>query len=467
MHERPGRYRDDVEVAEKKSIAILGAGITGLTAAHRLHRLGHRVQVFEQTHRAGGAIGTELCDSWLVERGPNSLLTNEPAAGALIAELGLAAELVPANPAARNRYIVRKGRPVPVPLSPGALLTTRLFTPAARIRILAECLRRPRVRTADLSLHDFVRDHFGTEFADYALDPFVSGVYAGDPAKLSTRHAFPALWTMEREHGSLLRGQIAQARARRSRGESAPAIVSFRRGLQTLTDALAVGLPSGALCTEVKIEHLTAKPRWAVVWRDAAGTHSREFDAIISALPAAGLAGLRIGAMGERPLAGLAGIVHPPVASLFLGFRREQIAHPLDGFGLLVPAREKRHLLGVLFSSSLFPGRAPSGHVALTVMAGGTRQPELAGLAAADLLQAVRGDLKDLLGVSGEPVFVRHTSWPRAIPQCNLGHEQHLNAIAACERAYPGLFVGGQVRDGIAVPACIAAGEKLATRATS
>lgn len=465
MHERLGRNRDDVEVTAKKSIAILGAGITGLTAAHRLHRLGHHVEVFEQATRTGGAIGTERCDGWLIERGPNSLLTNDPAAGALINELGLAPELVTANPAAKNRYIVRGGRLVPVPLSPGALLTTRLFSPAARLRILAEGLRRPRVRTGDLSLHEFIRDHFGAEFADYALNPFVSGVYAGDPAKLSARHAFPLLWNMEREHGSLLRGQLAQARARRSRGEPPPALISFRRGLQTLTDALTARLPADALRTGVTIEHLTAKPRWTVVWRDSSGTHSGEFDAVISALPAAGLAGLRIGALADKPFASLAGIIHPPVASLFLGFARAQLTHPLDGFGLLAPAREQRSLLGVIFSSTLFPDRAPDGHVALTVMAGGARQPELAALSADELLNRVRPDLTALLGLRGEPVFLRHARWPRAIPQYNLGYDQHFATITAGERTHPGLFVGGQVRDGIAVPACIAAGEKLAARA--
>jgi oxygen-dependent protoporphyrinogen oxidase len=467
VHGRPGRNRYDVAVTEKKTIAILGAGITGLTAAHRLHRLGHHVQVFEQTQRAGGVIGTELCEGWLIERGPNSLLTNDPASVALINELGLAPELVTANPAAKNRYIVRAGRLVPVPLSPGALLTTSLFSPAARLRILAESLRRPRVRTGDLSLHEFIRDHFGAEFADYALNPFVSGVYAGDPAKLSARHAFPLLWSMEREHGSLLRGQLAQARARRHRGEQPPALVSFRHGLQTLTAALAATLPPAALHTGVTVEHLTAKPRWTVVWRDAAGTHSGEFDAVISALPAAGLAGLRIGALGDKPFASLAGITHPPVASLFLGFDRDQFTHPLDGFGLLAPAREQRSLLGVIFSSTLFPGRAPDGRVALTVMAGGVRQPELAALSAGELLDRIRPDLTALLGLRGDPVFMRHTRWPRAIPQYNLGYEQHFAAINAGERAHPGFFVGGQVRDGIAVPACIAAGEKLAARAAN
>jgi oxygen-dependent protoporphyrinogen oxidase len=458
-----------------KSIAILGAGITGLTAAHRLSQLGHGVRVFEQSSRAGGAIRTERAEGWLIEAGPNSLLSGEPAADALIAELGLAASRLHADPAAKHRYIVRRGRLVAAPVSPPSLIASRLFSPLAKLQVLAELLTRPRVRTTDVSLADFVASHFGREFVDYALSPFVSGVYAGNPAKLSARHAFPKLWELEQKKGSLLRGQLAAAKARRARGEPPPAIFSLGEGLQTLTDALVARLPAGAISFDVLLDAIVpgksadgaSADRWSVIWHDAAGTHTQAFDAIVLALPAASLAQLRIGALSERPLAALAAMEHPPVSSLFLGFRREQVAHPLDGFGVLAPAVENRSVLGVLFSSSLFPGRAPAGHVALTVMAGGSRQPQLASLSTEKLLEAATPDLAELLGVSGAPVFVRHSFWPRAIPQYNLGHEQFLSVMTATERAHPGLFIGGQARDGISVPACIAAGEKLATRAAT
>jgi oxygen-dependent protoporphyrinogen oxidase len=200
------------------------------------------------------------------------------------------------------------------------------------------------------------------------------------------------------------------------------------------------------------------------VWRDGTATRNESFDAIVAALPASALAQLRFGPLGERPLVSLDNIEHPPVASLFLGYRREQVSHPLDGFGVLVPEIEKRSILGVLFSSSLFPHRAPAGHVALTVMIGGSRQPELARQSPEKLLATVQPDLQQLLGVTGAPVFQRLNQWPRAIPQYNLGYEAFLESMAATERAHRGLFIGGQARDGIAVPACIAAGEKLAAR---
>jgi len=450
-----------------KSIAVIGAGITGLTAAHRLTRLGHDVRVFEQAGRVGGSIRTEQIDGWLIEAGPNSVMSGEPAFAALIDELGLVPERVAASPAAKNRYIVRRGRPVPAPVSPPAFFSSPLFSTGAKFRVLSELFARPRVRVSDISLAEFVRSHFGQEFVDYALNPFVSGVYAGNPAKLSARHAYPKLWELERTHGSILRGQIALAKARRARHEPASAIFSFRRGLQTLVDSLAAQLPAGCITLGVALDTIVPGEKWNVIWNDHGATHTQSFDAIVAAVPAHALAKLRIGPHAERPLAALDAMEHPPVSSLFLGYRRERVRHPLDGFGVLVPAVEKRSVLGVLFSSSLFPGRAPDDHVAITVMIGGARQPELAPLPTDRLFGAVRADLSELLGIEGEPVFLRHTFSPRAIPQYNLGHEQFLAAINAAELSHPGLFVGGQARDGIAVPACVAAGEKLAARATA
>jgi oxygen-dependent protoporphyrinogen oxidase len=450
-----------------KSVAVLGAGVTGLTAAFRIAQRGHRVRVFEASGRVGGAVRTERTDGWLIEGGPNSLLAGEPALAALIADLDLANEVVTANPAAKNRYIVRGGKALAAPASPPAFLTSPLFSFGAKVRLFGDLFSRPRVRTSDISLEEFVRSHFGQELVDYGLNPFVGGVYAGNPKKLSARYSFPQLWEIEQKHGSIIRGQIAAAKAKKARGEPRGGIISFAHGLQTLPEALAARLPAGALSLNARLEALVPGKPWSVVWHDGTTAHTEQFDTVVSALPAAGLASLRFGTLGERPLASLDAIEHPPVSSLFLGYRREQVAHALDGFGLLVPEIEKRAVLGILFSSSLFAGRAPEGHVALTVMVGGMRQPDLARLPTEKLLAAVDRDLRELVGVSGAPVFQRHAFWPRAIPQYQLGYETHLAAMTACERAHPGLLIGGQARDGIALPACLAAGEKLAARVST
>lgn len=453
---------------DSRSIAVLGGGITGLAAAHRLATLGHRVRLFEQGSRLGGVIRTEPTDGWLFEAGPNSFQESSPEITALLRELGLQAEIIAASPAARNRYLVRGGRLLPVPLSPPAFLRSPLFSIGGKLRVLAELFASRRTRIGDLGLAGFVRAHFGSELVDYAAQPFVSGIYAGDPEKLSTRHAFPRLWQLEQAHGSLLRGQMAAARARRAAGlPSPPRVISFRRGLQTLPEALAARLPAGSVVLKASVQDIVPGSRWAVICHEDQRSQSESFDAIVAALPAAALARLTVGPFGEDPLAGLAAVESPAVTSLFLGFRREQVAHPLDGFGVLVPAVEKRAMLGALFSSTLFPGRAPEGHVALTVMIGGALQPELASQPLERLWAAVRDDLRELLGVTGEPVFRRHAFWPQAIPQYNLGHERHLNTMDACERQHPGLFIGGSVRNGIALPDCLLNGQRLAERAAA
>lgn len=449
-----------------QSIAIVGAGITGLTTAWRLHRQGYRVSVFERNASVGGVIASHREGGWLAECGPNSI-QESPEIAALIDELGLGAERVTTTPAARNRFIVRRGQPVPVPLSPPHLLTSPLFSLRARVRVLAEFFTQPRVRTTDVSLASFIATHFGQEIVDYALNPFVAGVYAGDPEKLSARHAFPALWQLERQHGSLLRGFRAQAIEKRARGRSGgpPLIISFREGLAALPQAIAAKLPTGSVRTGASVTSLIPGEPWKLIWSQNDTVETAEFDAVVLALPSPALSQLVFGTLGERELASLDHLPHPPVSSVFLGFRREQVAHALNGFGMLVPAREPRSILGVLFASTLFPGRAPEGHVALTVFVGGMRQPDLARLPTEELVARIMPDLRDLLGVSGEPVFQRHNFWPRAIPQYNLGHERFLEPMTQCENQHPGLFIGGNARHGISLPDCVRSGQQLATRA--
>ncbi|HRG55058.1 MAG TPA: protoporphyrinogen oxidase, partial [Lacunisphaera sp.] len=203
---------------------------------------------------------------------------------------------------------------------------------------------------------------------------------------------------------------------------------------------------------------------WKLIWTRADSVQTAEFDAVVLALPAPALAQLVFSTLGERSLASLDHVPQPPVSSLFLGFKRGQVAHPLDGFGALMPAREKRSILGVLFSSSLFAGRAPDGHVALTVFAGGMRQPETGRLDTAALLARVLPDLRDLLGVAGEPVFTHHTFWPKAIPQYNLGHERFLEPLSRLEAKHPGLCIASNARDGISLPDCLNSGAAAARK---
>jgi oxygen-dependent protoporphyrinogen oxidase len=424
------------------------------------------VRVFERAPQAGGSIRTFRENGYLIEGGPNSLQLGATEVRQLVKDLGLEPVMQTASAVAKKRFIVRGGRFLPVPMSPGTFFSTPLFSFRTKCAIFAELLTRARVRTTDLSLAELVRSHFTQELVDYALNPLIAGIYAGDPEKLSVRHAFPALWDAERSHGSLLRGMMAASKAKKARGEPGVApIVSFQGGLQTLPDTLVAKLPAGAVLFDATLETIIPSRPHRLIWKQAGQTCTGEFDLVLLALPAAALAQLTFGSLAERPLAILDGIPQPPVSSLFLGYKREEVGHPLDGFGGLVPAIEHRSVLGVLFSSSMFPDRAPAGHVGLTIFAGGLRQPETARLPTGELLARIATDLRELVGVNTPPDFIKHTFWPRAIPQYVLGYERYLEAINRLELSAGGLFIGGNVRDGISLQDCIKSGEKLARKA--
>ncbi len=447
-------------------VAILGGGVTGLTAAWRLSSAGHSVRLLDCAPRVGGNIRTDTAGGWLSEAGPNSF-QETPEVSSMLSDLGLTGERQRAGPAAKNRYLVHNGALVPAPAGPGKFFSTPLFSFRTKAKILLEATLSPRLRQEDVSVATFIRDHFGDEVLERAVQPFIGGIYAGDSNRLSARHAFPKLWEAERTNGSLIRSAIAGVRKRRAEGQSASApIISFRLGLQSLTDLLAARLPQGAVELNADVRAVTPgrDARWRVAWIGPEGPAHGEFDCVVAALPAWSLARLEIGDVGIRPLAGLAEVEYSPVASVFLGYRRDQVKHPLDGFGALVPSGERRSILGLLFSSSLFAGRAPEGHVALTVFTGGAIRPEIALLPQDELVARVCEDLGVLVGAQGKPSVVRHVLWPRAIPQYNLGYGRHLDAIAECERNFPGLFIGGNVRDGIALPDCIKSGTLLAKR---
>lgn len=446
-------------------VAVLGAGITGLTTAWHLQRAGFAPTVFEKSPRVGGAIGTTTSDGWLTELGPNSLLETSSVVASLVDQLGLSDRRCYATAAAKKRYIVRNGRLVAMPMSPVGFVGTKLFSWRAKLGVMGEPWRRRGGVDHEESVADFVVRRLGREFLDYAINPFVGGVYAGDPARLSVRHAFPKLYALEQEHGSLIRGALKR---RNSSGGPKGRIFSFKNGLGELPHALAHSLGDAVhLRAGVKAVRRTAHG-WEIACESGGFLQTGEFVAVVCALPADALAALGIEGVPEAcRLAMLREIDHPPVASVFTGYRRDQVQHPLDGFGMLVPQVECRSILGTLFSSTMFPDRAPQGHVGLTSFVGGARQPELVGSDESKLVQIVQAELSKLVGVRGVPAFTRVKIWPRAIPQYALGYQRYNDAINAVESSAPGLFVGGNCRDGISLTNCIESGQRLATSVTT
>lgn len=452
-------------------VIVCGAGLTGLTTAWHLRRAGSQVTVLDAADDVGGVIGSTRRDGYLVELGPNScMLTSELAQ--LVDALGITGSLRPAAPQAQRRYIVRHGRPIEAPSSPRAFLTSPLFSTTAKLRMLAEPFIARRTAPGDESVAAFVRRRLGDEPLTYAVDPFVSGVYAGDPERLSIGHAFPRLAAMEREHGSLLRGAIAtgrQARVARAQTGNATAratMVSFADGMVTLPQAIADGVGREQVQCRTRIVAIDAHDGGAAVTVERDGISSTlHADVVISTLPLHAFASIELPAAVRAATTLLDALPYPSVTSLALGYRRSDVAHPLDGFGMLVPSIEQRTTMGVLFSSTLFEGRAPADHVLLTCFMGGVRRPLLGAASTEELRALVEPELATLLGVCGAPTFVHRVTWPRAIPQYDVGHDANLQAAESIERAMPALVIDGQFRRGISVGDCVAAAAQIAARA--
>lgn len=429
-------------------IGIIGAGISGLAAAYRLRTAGYDVRVFEATGRAGGVIRTHQHDGFIIEEGPNSINGAGSALTQVICDLDLVEARVSANPKARNRFVVRDQQPVPIPQSLLDFLRTPLLSTRAKARLLAEPLR-PR-GPSDESLADFVARRLGPEVLDYAVNPFVAGVYGGRPDQLAVQHAFPTLKTLEAEYGSLLVGGIRKALSN-SDGTDAPTLsglFSFQNGLQTLPDALAAHLGDAVTlnCPVHTIQSNTSN-----TWHIAHANGTTQTEAVVYAAP---LHKLGQGITLHTPfgLGPLRALPYAPMRSVSLVVPEDAVSHPLDGFGMLVPAAESSfRILGTIFASTLFPGRAPEGQVLLTTFVGGARHPDHMQLDREATRTLVQRDLGRLLGLSGDPVYTHHVTWPHAIPQYTATHGRVQGRLDALEAAHPGLRFAGNYRSGISV----------------
>src|ERR1035437_9946176 len=458
-----------------KSVAIIGAGITGLTAAFYLKRNGVPVTVYEAGGRVGGVIQSIRKDGFLAEFGPNTILETSPKIAQLVRDAGLESRQLATDPKAEARYVVRYGRPIEMPGSPLGFFTTKLFTAKAKLAVLREPFIKPRRDGVEESIAQFVVRRFNQEFLDHAIDALVAGIYAGDPHKLSLPHAFPKLKALEDNYGSMIKGQIFGARDRKKSGEVAKdraAKFSFDEGLQVLPDTLAAEL-GDSLKLNTPVTKLT---QTGDGWRVATAAGEVEHSAVIYCGTAHQLAKLEIqggagspppadGAHGvTRPTTAFSEISYPPVASVVLGFRREDVAHSCAGFGMLIPKIEGFKILGTIFSSALFPNRAPAGHLNLTSYIGGARYPELASLPPEKLVEAVLADLRLLLGVRGQPTFVHTAFWPKAIPQYNVGYGKYRELLTEIEAKNPNLFFAGHYRDGVSLGDSIVSGVNIAER---
>ena len=439
----------------QSSALVVGAGISGLVCAYALRKAGIDAQIVEASDRPGGVIRSERRDGYLLELGPQSFAGTAPLQQ-LCRELGIEGELLEA-PRQAPRFVLVGGALREVPLSPPAFFTSSLFNFGTKLSILRDMFGTSHPPEQDESIAAFVRRKFSTELLEKLVGPFVSGIYAGDPEQLSLRGAFPQLYEAEKSVGSIVRGMIHSAKTKGAPRER-PSLLTFREGNETLIRVLAANLGDALRCN-AEVIAIQRRTKGSVVGYEvslsvAGRDETLEVDHLIVATPTNAAAELlrQVGAGFESAIQG---ITYAPVAVVSLGYRKTAVGNALDGFGFLVPRSAGLEILGSVWNSSLFPGRAPEGHVLLTSFVGGTTNPQAVTRSKEELSSLVHREIAPLLNISEAPVFSSANVYQRAIPQYTLGHTNRLAALAALKTKYPGLWLAGNYFRGPAIGTCV------------
>lgn len=463
-----------------KKVLIIGGGISGLTTAYWLHKSGLDVTVLEKEDRAGGSIRTVKDNGYLIECGPNSTLDLYKEADDLCDSLGLSEDKIYGNEGAKNRYVVRDGRLRPLPMGPLQFLSTDLWTIKGKLRLMCEPFIRKSGDSREESIAEFVIRRAGHEFLDYAIDPFVTGVFAGDPYQLSLKSCFPKMYGLEQDYGGLVKGALF-GRKKKEEPKRKMRLFSFRDGLEILPAAIRKSLGDRfvAGCNVLSVKKTDSGLE---VIAEAANTLEKipspsgrgigrgrviKADAVILATPAWSTAKI-IQPISKLISAHLMQIKHVPIVIIFTGFDRKHVTHKLDGFGFLIPRKESRargyNILGSIWSSATFNGRAPEGKVAFTTMLGGARNSDILKYNDRELLEMAMRDLRFILGIDEKPDFVQIIRHTKAIPQYTVGHQSHIEAVQENLKGIPGLYLAGNYINGVSVGHCIAEATKLAVR---
>lgn len=430
---------------------VVGGGISGLVCAHALRKAGVAALLIEASGRSGGAIHSQPREGYFLELGPQSFSGTAPLLS-LCSELGIEGQLVKAPPSA-PRYVLDGGALKQVPLSPPAFLKSHLLSARTKLAAARDLFGKSYPPDQDESVAAFVRRKFSAELLDRLVDPFVSGVYAGDPERLSLRSSFPTLHDAEKRKGSVIRGMLAKSG---NQPRQRPTVLSFRDGLETLPRALSARLGEAlrlhTCATRVQSDSAGAHFQITV---QTPGQHETILadNLVLATPPDAGGNLLR----ELNPTFGslLGAIEYAPVAVVSLGYPRPEVGHPLGGFGFLVPRSAGKRVLGTVWNSSLFAGRAPHGHVLMTSFVGGATDPQAATLSPQALCSLVHRELAPLLAIRQAPTFSNVAIYPRALPQYNLGHADRLSAVETQRAYFPNLWLVGNYLRGPAMGACV------------
>ena len=466
--------------ANQDRVVIIGGGLSGLATAHRLVESATAAQrpvevvVLEAKDRLGGSIWTNRVKGFTLEAGPDSFITNKPWAVDLCRSLGLGNQLIGTDPQHRRSFVVRQGRLMPVPegfvlLAPnrlGPMLMTPILSWRGKFRMLLDLVLPRKDGESDESLGSFVKRRLGREALERLVQPLVGGIYTADPNDLSLRATLPQFARMEHQDRSLILAAFRQARGARSAEKNASGaryglFATLSDGMDTLPRALAASLPRGTVRAGAAVRRLSRTDPggpWLVELLDGPPI---EANAVILATEAHAAARLVDGFDADLALR-LRAIPYASSAIVNIAYRRDQVAHPLDGFGAVVPIIEQRSILAISFLSVKFPGRAPAGTALLRVFVGGATQPDLFDRDDEEIVALVRQELGELLGATGEPLLVEVARHPRAMPQYTLGHLDRVEAIKRQLARHPRLFLTGIAYDGVGIPDCIRAARTAA-----
>lgn len=440
-------------------VVVIGAGISGLSCAYRLFQLGLPVTVLESEARVGGLIGTVEQEGFLFETGPQSFQGTDSVLD-VIRDIGLENHLEQADPRA-PRYVLRNGKLEKIPMSPQAILGSSLLGLGSRWRVATEALRRTTPPSEEESVAQFVRRKFGHEILEYLVSPFVSGVYAGDPEKLSLRAAFPTVDEWERTYGSVLRG-AGKSRSSKPASQGPPPLCSFDRGMAMLPAQLAAKVGESVL-TNARVDSISktgdSTAPYRIQFTRNGRTENLDARAVVLATPSYVAARLLETIAGELSRS-LSGIAYTGVAVVGTAYHAKQVGSVLDGFGVLIPRAEKVRTLGIVWNSSLFPGRGGEGRVLLSSFVGGATDPDILAMSDEAILATVRDDSAKLLKITGQPIVSRLWRHPKALPQYNLGHGFTVEAVRAAERSTPGLYFSGNYLEGPSIGKCMDSGTR-------
>ncbi|MCH2212156.1 MAG: protoporphyrinogen oxidase [Fuerstiella sp.] len=467
----------------QRRVTVIGAGITGLAAALRLIQQNKDlyVDVLEESSRAGGVIQTERRDSFLIEHGPDAFITNKPGGLQLCSDLGITDQLTGTDEQHRRSLVVRRGRPVPVPegfmlmapARPSAILKTPILSFAGKLRLLSEIFRPRKSTDDDESLASFVRRRFGTETFDRLVQPLVGGIYTSDPERLSLKATLPRFLEMERQYGSVIRAVLADKRSGPEDSQPSESgaryglFATHATGLSSIVASIVSALESSG---RAKVHFNTAVDSVKPTHEPTGGWHVRiagqnqiSFQGVILTTPSRVSAGI-LQTVDATLANDLSTIEFASTAIVTTGHRLSDFTHPMDAFGLVVPAVEDRGILAISFSSRKFKNRAPNGHVLLRSFLGGAMQADLLDLPDQDILEIVAAEQQQLLGRSQKARFATVIRYQQAMPQYHIGHSNLVNRIDERVSRQCSLELAGNSYHGVGIPDCISSGYAAADR---